>query len=263
MQAEEYNEFTVSLKRNLEADPRVIGLVAVGSMAQQDYLPDRWSDHDFFVIVQSGNQAVFRTNLAWLPDFANIVFYFQETAHGLKVVYSNGHLLEFAIFDLLELPLAKVNRYRLLLDRGGVEYQLKEMVQVTSDRETPPDSEPDKALFGQFLTNLLVGVGRYRRGEKLSGYQFVKMHALRHLLILLEKYLPSPTEGLLDNLDPFRRFERVFPDLEAELNEILRAEVPVTALGLLNLAERELQVYLQEYPGKAVEVIRSQIVSTA
>ena len=48
-----YAAFTEALRARLEADPRVVGLVALGSMARRDYEPDRWSDHDFFVITRA------------------------------------------------------------------------------------------------------------------------------------------------------------------------------------------------------------------
>ncbi|MCI0417100.1 hypothetical protein L0222_30385 [bacterium] len=44
------------MKQQLTAEESVLGLVALGSMAAQDYVPDQWSDHDFFVIVRSGHQ---------------------------------------------------------------------------------------------------------------------------------------------------------------------------------------------------------------
>lgn len=206
MQKAEYQDFTATLLDRLTGDQRVIGLVALGSMAEQDYLPDRWSDHDFFVVVKSGEQETFRVDLSWLPYFEEIAFSYRETGHGLKLVYASGHLLEFAVFDTAELQLARINRFRVLLDRGNITQQLKEIQEATthSCQETISD---DTYLFGQFLTNLLVETGRYNRGEKLSGHQFVKSSALKYLITLLEKYLPSPSRRVLDNLDPLRRFE--------------------------------------------------------
>lgn len=257
MSPQEYNEFTDELRHSLEADQRVIGLVALGSMAQQDYQPDKWSDHDFFVIVETGTQEAFRTDLSWLPSSKQIVFSFRETAHGLKVLYRNGHLLEFAVFDLPELQLARINRYRVLLDRDAVGAQLAE-IKASSLVYSNTETNDDKALLGQFMLNLLVGVGRHHRGEKLSGQQFVKQFAFRNLLLLLQKYLPSPTKGILDNLDPSRRFERAYPALGQELNQILSQETPLAAKGLLALAGRELKDYMQDYPAEAAAVIEQQ-----
>jgi hypothetical protein len=124
LEALEYSRFTEQLLQNLEKDPRVLGLVALGSMSKQDYQPDRYSDHDFFVIVEDGQQEDFRQNLAWLPRRDEIALAFRETEHGIKVVYRNGHLLEFAVFNRQELEMTSPNRYRVLLDRGGIGEQL-------------------------------------------------------------------------------------------------------------------------------------------
>lgn len=113
MTPEAYSAFTEKLKESLSNDDRVLGLIAVGSMARVDYEPDQWSDHDFFVITRPGQQEFFRSNYSWLPPHRKIVFTFRETAHGVKVLYEDGHLLEFAVFDLEELYLARVNRVRV------------------------------------------------------------------------------------------------------------------------------------------------------
>src|SRR3954449_2304508 len=103
MDAQAYEQFTRRLLDNLTADERVLGLVALGSMAARDYIPDAWSDHDFFMITKPRDQESFRTDLSWLPDAEQVAFYFRETAHGLKAIYADGHLIEFAVFDLAEL----------------------------------------------------------------------------------------------------------------------------------------------------------------
>src|SRR5688572_5532887 len=171
MKPKQYREFTQKLLDSLGQRPEIIGLVALGSMAAQDYAPDEWSDHDFFVLAESGYQEALRNDLRWLPGHEQIVFSFRETPHGIKVVYGDAHLLEFAVFDLEELKMARINRYRILLDRCNLESHMKKVREVTLNQRSQPDAD---WLLGQFLTNLLVGVGRYRRGEELSGHFFVK-----------------------------------------------------------------------------------------
>jgi hypothetical protein len=254
MQPDAYRALSEALRANLAADARALGLVALGSMADQDYAPDRWSDHDFFVIVEPGDQEHFRTELSWLPTPERIVLAMRETAHGLKVVYDDGHLLEFAVFDPDELELARVNRYRVLLDRSDIARRMAAVAAATTQRSMQ-SSESDERLLGQFLTNLLVGAGRHARGEQVSGRTFVKTHALRHLLILLERYVPSPEHGVLDNLEPTRRFERAYPALGRELNAILELPTPRAARELLALAARELRPHLPNYPARAAQVI--------
>ena len=67
MDLERYRSFTHQLRARLESDGRVLGLVALGSMAELGRTPDVWSDHDFFVITVAGVQESFRQDLGWLP----------------------------------------------------------------------------------------------------------------------------------------------------------------------------------------------------
>lgn len=231
----------------MRSDERVLGLVAVGSMASIDYAPDEWSDHDFFVITPPGGQEALRRNLSWLPRAPEITLSFRETEHGLKVLYADGHLLEFAVFDPDELEVAAVNRYRVLLDRGDVEARLREVAERR--RETPTE----EFLFGMFVTAVQVGVGRTRRGEALSGAFFL-VSATRHLCALLARVVAAPEHGLLDELDPLRRFERVYPKLGVEIASALHD--PPT---LLRLAERELRPLRPELPWAALRAALTRL----
>jgi len=256
VQPDQYHRFTESLRQQLEADARVIGLAALGSMAERDYAPDAFSDHDFFVITQPGRQEEFRSDLSWLPDFTRIALSYRETAHGLKVLYRDPHLLEFAIFDREELHLARINRYRLLIDKEGLAAEFA-TVKEKSDASTRHEVD-DAFHLGQVLTILYVGLGRYRRGERLSGHVFVRTSVLHHLVPLLAKHLPTERRALLDNLDSFRRFDFVFPEVAAELQHTLAHPVPEAALGLLDLAEKHLKRRVGgTWPGEAVAVVRA------
>ena len=54
MEPPDIEAFTEGLVATLTADGRVLGLVALGSMAATDRSPDVWSDHDFWVVVVPG-----------------------------------------------------------------------------------------------------------------------------------------------------------------------------------------------------------------
>jgi hypothetical protein len=258
MNVEAYQAFTEALVRNLSADPRVEGLIAVGSMAARDVLPDRWSDHDFFLVVEPGHLEWFRTAVEWLPDPGEILFSYRETVHGVKVLYRDGHLLEFAVFDEDELALAKVNRYRILIDRDGLSERIVALQNETG-RWATENQPSDVAFLGNFLTNLVVGVARYRRGEQISGRQFIHCHALSHLLRLLVRHTPAPDVSHLDDLDPFRRFEFVYPAIGRELSAALDLPVPQSAVGLLEIAFARLEPLFSELPAELGSVVRRSI----
>ena len=256
MDLERYRSFTLRLRARLEADARVLGLVAVGSMAELGRTPDAWSDHDFFVITLAGAQESFRQDLGWLPDSERIVLQVRETAHGLKVLHDDGHLLEFAVFDEAELHLARVNDYRVLLDRAHLEADLKHLRSKSATEAASVDVERSFALF---LSALLVGSGRVARGEVLSGSSFIKQHALGQLLQVLTHCLPKGRENRLDTLDPFRRFEWEFPEQGGTLQQLLLLEPGLCARRLLDFAEAQLAHRMERYPDRAVQVMRNQL----
>ncbi len=258
MDPHDYQAFTDALRTTLERDPRVLGLMAAGSMAGISHQPDQWSDHDFWLIVEPGALAWYHAHFDWLPDSDQIVLRFRETQDGYKVVYRSGHLLEFAIFDRAGLRRAKVNDYRLLIDRDDLVTELEQMRRVTV-AEFERAVHDDSYLLGQFLTNLLVGAGRYRRGEQLSARQFITASALHMLLRLIAKHVATDHPGALDNLDPLRRFETAYPALGAEINDLLRRDLVQTALGMLDLADRLLRDCVDGYPTEAVAGVRQQI----
>jgi len=260
MNLEDYKAFTQALLESFQADPRVTGLVALGSMTGGDYTPDDWSDHDFFVITAPGEQDGFRASPGWLPDARDIVYHYQDTAHGAKALYRSGHLLEYAVFDLEELRQIRINRSRVLLDRGGVRRAVEEQT-VETLRWSARQRERTGVLLGDFLVQLLVGSGRYARGEKLSGRQLVKGYGLQSLLQLIQACVPPTGPNRLDNLDPFRRFEQSYPALGEEINAILEMPTPTAARLFLTLAKRELAgCFPGGLPVEAIETVRQALL---
>ncbi|MCI0708859.1 MAG: aminoglycoside 6-adenylyltransferase [Chloroflexi bacterium] len=250
MDIKTYDNFTNRLLENLRDDKRVLGVVALGSMANV-VRRDQYSDHDFFVIVQPSTQSFFRGQLDWLPDSDSIVLQFQETAHGLKVMYDSGHLIEFAVFDLDELMISKANDYRILLDKADIANRMQQVV----SHSTPPQYNYLNE-FLHFLSLLQVGAGRYWRGEQLSGHLFIKSHALQHLLPVLTHYLPADNQHKLDNLDSFRRFEQVYPEIGQALAKALLKSPPDAALEMLTVCEEYVKPLMIDYPQWAVDTLR-------
>lgn len=237
MEPRAYQAFTQQLLGRLSAEPGVLGVVALGSMSGIPPAPDEFSDHDFFVVVDAGLQERYRNDLAWLPEPGNLVHSFRETPHGLKALWSDGHLAEFAVFSLDELALARVNRYAVLLDRADVAARMERVRAATAvhGRRSIPD---ERWSLGMFLGALVVGSGRWARGERLAGHQLVRCAAVGHLLALLRGGLSPEREGLLDDLDPLRRVELAIPDDAREIAEALPLPPPAGARALLGLLLR-------------------------
>lgn len=205
-------------------------------MAGDNRAPDHWSDHDFWVIVEDGEAETLRTDTSWYPDADRIVLHFRETPHGVKVLYDDGHLLEPAVFERDELGAARAGNYRVLVDKAGIAELMREITERTASEDDTATRE--RFLFGQFLTNLLVGVGRWARGERHSGSVFVTQHAVGHLLQLAALLGAAHRTESVDSLDPHRRVELAFPELAEHLALALADDVPTAAENLLGLAQR-------------------------
>ena len=225
----EFLAFIERLGQSAEENTDVLGLVLVGSAAET-YRADEWSDHDFFLIVKPTCGEVFRSDLSWLPNADEIAFSARETDHGLKVVYKSAHVLEFAVFEDMELELASVNSWDVPIDKTNITERVRAIQARTNPRPFNLENE-----WGLFLATILIAIGRARRGEMLIAGQGVRMRALNHVLGFL-RIAREPlvnTNQLEDNLDRFRRVEVQYP-LEAKaLNEIMQLPVEEAARALL------------------------------
>jgi hypothetical protein len=251
MDPAEHQRFTRRIVDALARDARVVGVVALGSTAGG---ADRHSDHDLFVVAVAGHAEALRATQEWLPDPQRIVLALRETAHGLKVVWDDGHLAEYAVFEPGELALARAERrWRVLLDRADVAARMAAIERATGEALQAGEPGADWHL-GQFLTQLLVGVARWQRGERLSARQFVTRAALAHLVPLLSG---APV------IDPLRRFEERHPEHGAALGEALRRDPPEAASALLDLARRALPADVTARSAAAFDAVRRRVALSA
>lgn len=222
------------LAASADEDPNVIGLIFLGSAADHSRV-DEWSDHDFFLIVKAGFGEKYRGDLSWVPDIELAVLSPRETDHGLKVVFNDGRVLEFAVFEDAELELASVNSWAAVVDKSNLTSRL-EAIEARSRVTKPFDWAKE---FELFLALVLIGTGRHRRGETLIAGQFIRSYALRNLLGLIrDAHAPVPgTEAKQDNLDRFRRFEIQYPSLGRRIENALQKDLDAAARDLIEIAE--------------------------
>lgn len=233
-----YLEFSSQLTHNVEANSDFVGLVLVGSTADT-FRVDEWSDHDFFLVTQEGLGEKYRQDLSWLPFSDEIAWAPRETAHGLKVVYSFGHVLEFAVFNNSELELAKVNAATVTVDRAEIRGRVDTMREAS---KPTPSTNPEIALqidLELLLTHILIGVGRFRRGETLIAGEQIRTYLMPNLLNLVSAWTAAEagSESTEDNLNKFRRFEKRYPELAAEITTALAQDVESAAKSILGIVQ--------------------------
>ena len=90
---------------------------------------------------------------------------------------------------------------------------------------------------------------------------FVAGHATRSFLALVARHVPREADAVLDDLDPFRRVERAYPRLGAEIGATLSLPPLQSAVALLDLASRELGPRVPGWPAPAAAVVRERLSS--
>ncbi|PTA69737.1 hypothetical protein [Deinococcus arcticus] len=207
-----------------------LALLGLGSVGRELARLDRWSDLDFFVIARPGQVGPFLDS-AWLAQAAPLAYTFRNTPDGAKVLFGDGLYAEYAAFEaarLPELPLAGARVVWAAPDFSGL---LPEGEAALAGPITPAQHAHH---LGEALTNLLVGLGRYGRGERLSALKFVQDYALGHVLALEAARGALPATGA-DPFSPERRLEARAPGLAARLPAFTPgyAGTPQAALALL------------------------------
>ena len=221
--------YQTELRDRVDNRPEVIGLVFLGSSAALHRV-DQHSDHDFFLVVKPGFGEQYRKNLDWLPQHQEILLAPRETAHGLKVVYKDLRLLEFAVFEDQELELAAANDFAVVLDKADIAPRMEAIAKRSVPRKFDAEAE-----FELFLALVQIGVGRFRRGEKIAAEQHLKIYAVEKLIRLFRHYKPLEVSSA-DSLNPFRRFEFDYPNIAREINQLQLQPGDTCASGLLEIA---------------------------
>jgi hypothetical protein len=248
-----FDAFTQALVRALEADDRVLGLIALGSTADPG-LRDAYSDHDFWLVVATGTEPQFLADLAWLPrPAADRLAVVRFGTRGVSILYTDRHAMEIAVFTEASLAGQPTDRYAILLDRTGLASRLPTLVTTARTRRAEKDRWPD--AMANLAMLVWTGVQRHRRGEFLASQKYLRYHAVEAVLAVAQAAgrLEHPATNFLD---PWRRLERVNPRLAAGLLSSFSQPVPMAGRTLLDVAEMELRPFAPEQGWEAVATVR-------
>lgn len=229
----------------------VVGVVAFGSTADR-HRADEWSDHDVAWLTIPGSEDRYRRDLSWLPDSEHIALSVVEHHGGVKVIFDNGHRLEFGIAAVDDFATWAGAPAAVVVGDASVSAATSQV--IARRPEGPVDAAREIALV---VTQLHAGVGRARRGETVSASGLVRFEAVGHLTHAIGARLPGEV-ARLDPLDPRRRFDEVFPDVAARLEEAVRLPVEEAARALIDLAERVLEPQWADFPRRGVTALRAR-----
>jgi hypothetical protein len=178
-----------------------IALLGLGSVGRDLHRLDEHSDLDFFAVVEDDAKAGYLEQLDWLEAAAPVASSFANTVDGRKVLFEDGIYAEYAVFTLAELRGAAYPPGRVVWQRADAPAGLE------VPQRTPPSDDSDLPhQVGEALTNLLVGLHREARGERLAAVRLVQVQAVDRVLRILELTAGGPSRQ--DPYAPERGAER-------------------------------------------------------
>lgn len=223
-----------AIGHSLAATQPAQALIGLGSVGRELDRLDDYSDLDFFVVVDAGHKNPFLADLSWLEAAAPVTYRFRNTSDGYKFLFADGIYGEMAVFTPDELAAAAFTAGRVVWRREDVSET------IGDPRREPPRLETPGVdwLLGEALTNLYVGLGRFRRGEKLSAFRFIQQYAVDRVVDLAPLMTPALTRAA-DPFDSPRRFEQRHPVLAGALPALMQgydhsAESAAAILALLD-----------------------------
>jgi hypothetical protein len=239
-----------AIAASLARSEHALALIGLGSVGTDLDRLDAYSDLDFFAIVERDHKDAFIADLTWLEEVAPIVFSFQNTREGHKVLFEDGIYAEFAVFYPEELATIPFAGARIVWRAEGTDLPGLEM-QVP----TPLVPHATEWLLGEILTNLYVGLTRLRRGERLSAARFIQGNAVDWVLQLCPLVEPA-LPAAVDPFDGARRFEQRFPQAALHLPRFVQGydHSVESALAILEFLERH-------YPLNAA--VKQQVLAAA
>lgn len=224
---------------SLQASGHAEALIGLGSVGLERDRLDEYSDLDFFAIVEEGWKAHYIDDLAWLEQAAPVVYAFRNTVDGYKLLFADGIFCEFAVFERAELARIPFAPGRVVWKRPDV----PESIAIPQAAADAPAEKSTEHLLGEALTNLYVGLCRYRRGERLSALRFIQGYAVDRV-IELAGLVEAEGGAPKDSFSPERRFETRFPLLAQLLPGMLSGytRTPEAALAVLAFLEQHFPV---------------------
>lgn len=230
--------------------------LALGSVGKETVRIDRYSDLDFFVIAKSGCKMRFVNETDWLEAAHPVGFHFLNTPDGRKVLFTDGIYAEFAVFEEAELPNQTFAEGRIIWQNSDFNADM-----LAPRVRTPAFRAPSSEFaLGEMLTNLYVGLGRYARGEKLSGTRFIQGYAVDMLIASVHFIFPE-NNHLKDPFQNERRLEQRYPEFAATLPQMLQGydRCPESALAVLKFLEEHFEV--NEFISSEIRKLAVQILT--
>ena len=207
------------LAASLAADSDVVAVLGLGSAGVEHARFDEHSDIDFFVIVDDSKaKQRMLADPRWLAAMGVVGFSFVNDPNGRKALFVDGLFVEYAVFTTEELRAIPFVGARVVWQRAT---NPTDLTALNGGVAAPSPTSLDTVEFhlNEALTNLLVGLHRELRGERLAAARFIQVYAVDRVLALAR--LTEPATAQRDPFEATRRVETAFPALAGPLRRMV------------------------------------------
>jgi hypothetical protein len=231
---------------SLKDSKNALALLALGSCGPEQERIDEYSDLDFLEKKKNGYKQKYINELDWLKIVAPIEYYFKNTVDGYKLMFSDDVFCEFAVFEGSELQGIPFSKGKLIWSADDFDETICEPKLLGKMGQKEKDVN---WVIGEIITNIYVGLGRYRRGEKLSAYRLIQYHAFEKIIDLLPK-IEQGKEIIADIFNRDRRIENKYPKTSVKFCEFIQGydKTPESAKAMLEFLEQNFEInkYIKE-----------------
>ena len=133
----------------------VLAIIGLGSTGNDQKRLDKYSDLDFFIIVEPDKKEYLLTNLFLLESVQKSKFIFRNTIDGYKALFIDNIFIEFAIFFFEELTNISYKDAKILWQYSSIK------TKIPIENKKHELNTNIEWITEELVTNLYVGLLRF------------------------------------------------------------------------------------------------------
>lgn len=259
-------DIILQLKKELQKNPLVIGLVLVGSQVRETvYTANQYSDIEVYIIVKDNDFGIVEKQLSGIVNkLGSVIFSYKNRWTGFSTVFEN--LLR------LELPLVKKSELSSVFSRPKTQVVKVLIDKTDGELQSILDKRPKKIDFEKLFSDTIIDFWymaivavQYYKKDEFWNARHAQQVVLLPLLIKLLELLENPDTLLLETNKYIERFLskeklKLLREVSAfydkkEIKQSLKRIMEIFS----NTARKVAKKYQYKYPTEVEKKIRPKL----
>lgn len=238
------------IREFISTQEQALAIISPSGLEKHCSIRDNDCDIRLILLVKSMPEANLKVSedqdlhddIHWLADIQHIAYEFKRSPGHFRFLFSDGLFCDFTVMNEQELALDSLQHGEILWRRDVCPASLDKVIQTDTQYLQPNVIKHEEScwLLGEFLTNLLIGLRRYSKGDKLSAFYLIQHNALTQLLELVDKWESKAGQHKSIAANADESFETNYPQLVPLVEEFAKGydHSPKSAHAMLQYAEQ-------------------------